>query len=106
MAPAGNQQEVVERVDELVAAPHFVSDLFFFGAPDFSLDRILGKIFEKFFEFRAEIQFMKIKRLRRLKLIAEVRLRRERPKFQVLAVLASALLDELLQQPMPVFGIA
>ena len=61
MAPPGDEQEVVERLNEFLAAARFVRKLLLFRALDFSLDGILVQAFEKLLEARREIEFVKVK---------------------------------------------
>ena len=94
MAPPGDEQEVVERLNKISGAAHFVGKLFLFRAPDFSLDGILVQAFEELLEAWREIELMKVKGFGGLEFISQIRRRAQRPKFQVLAMLLGTFLDE------------
>ena len=98
MAPPGDQHQIIERFNECVAAAHFVGQLLFVRALDFSLDGILGQAFEQLFDPRTQIELMKIKRFRWPGIHSSTRANQERPKFNVLAPLPCAFLCQAGEQ--------
>ena len=96
MAPPGDEQEAVERLDKISGAAHFVRKLLLFGAPDFSLDGILVQAFEELLDAWREIKLVKAKGFGSLKFVSQICRRQQWPKFQVLAMLPFAFLDKTI----------
>ena len=94
MAPPGDEQEVVERLNEFLGAANFVRKLFLFRAPDFSLDGILVQAFEELLEARREIELVEVEGFGGLEFISQIRRRQQWPEFQVLTTLPGTFLDK------------